>query len=210
MTQAQIYLFVITSLLVIISPGQDMILVMSRAISRGSKAGIVTAAGVSVGLLGHTMLTAFGLGSLLQASDTLFNILKFIGAGYLVYLGIRMLMSKGEQLELNLENGTESSLSKNFWTGAFSNISNPKITIFYFAYLPQFIPADSTTPGLLLLALGIGFALLTFLVKGPVGYFAGVLSAWLQQRPLLLRWIDRTSGAVLIYLGVRLALERRA
>lgn len=210
MTQAQIYLFAVTSLLVIISPGQDMVLVMSRAISRGSKAGIVTAAGVSVGLLGHTFLTAFGLGSLLQASDLLFNILKFIGAAYLVYLGIRMIFSKGGQLDLDLENEAGASLSKNFWTGALSNISNPKVTIFYFAYLPQFIPADSTSPGFLLLALGIGFALLTFIVKGPVGYFAGVLSSWLQQRPAVLRWIDRTSGAVLIYLGVRLALERRA
>ena len=209
MTQAQILLFIFTSLAIIITPGQDMILVMSRAISQGSKAGIITAAGVSLGLLGHTFLTAFGLGSLLQASELLFTILKLVGAAYLVYLGIRLIFSKSP--ELDLDNPEKDSLkpSKLFWTGAFSNISNPKITIFYFAYLPQFISSDVQSPGLLLLALGIGFAALTFVVKGPTGYFAGILSTWLRQRPAVLRWIDRTSGAVLIGLGVKLAFEKR-
>lgn len=209
MTQAQIYLFIVTSLVIIISPGQDMILVMSKAISQGSKAGIITALGVSLGLMGHTFLTAFGLGSLLQASELLFNILKFVGAAYLVYLGLRLIFSRGSELELDLDQERPERNSKNFWTGALSNLSNPKITIFYFAYLPQFISAEAASPGWLLLALGIGFAALTFLVKGPVGYFAGVLSSWLRQRPAVLRWIDRTSGAVLILLGVRLALEKR-
>ena len=210
MSQAQIYLFIVTSLVIIISPGQDMVLVMSRAISQGSRAGIITAAGVSIGLLGHTVLTAFGLGSLLQASDLLFNIMKYVGAAYLVYLGIRLIMSKGSELDLEVdENAPPAKASKNFWTGALSNLSNPKITIFYFAYLPQFISNDATSPGWLLLALGMGFAALTFVVKGPVGYFAGILSSWLRQRPAVLRWIDRTSGAVLIALGIKLALEQR-
>ena len=210
MSQAQIYLFIVTSLVIIISPGQDMVLVMSRAISQGSRAGIITAAGVSIGLLGHTVLTAFGLGSLLQASDLLFNIMKYVGAAYLVYLGIRLIMSKGSELDLEVdEDAPPAKASKNFWTGALSNLSNPKITIFYFAYLPQFISNDATSPGWLLLALGMGFAALTFVVKGPVGYFAGILSSWLRQRPAVLRWIDRTSGAVLIALGIKLALEQR-
>ncbi|MEM9776889.1 MAG: LysE family translocator [Chloroflexota bacterium] len=210
MTQTQIYLFIVTSLVIIISPGQDMILVMSRAISQGSRAGIITAAGVSLGLMGHTFLTAFGLGSLLQASEILFTVLKFGGAAYLVYLGIQLIFSQGSELELDLAQEQPNQSSKNFWTGALSNLSNPKITIFYFAYLPQFISAEASSPGWLLLSLGIGFAALTFLVKGPVGYFAGILSSWLRQRPTVLRWIDRTSGAVLILLGVRLAFEKRA
>lgn len=208
MTEAQMLAFVLTSLIVIITPGQDMILVMSRAISQGSKAGIVTAAGVSTGLLGHTLLTALGLGSLLMASQLLFAILKVVGAGYLVYLGARLLLSRGS--ELGLQETKPTQLKRLFAQGALSNLSNPRVTVFYFAFLPQFFSSDVSNPTQLLLFLGIVFAGLTFLVKGPVGYFAGSLSSWLRARPMVLRWLDRTSGLVLIGLGVKLAFERRS
>ena len=207
MTETQALLFLVTSLLVIITPGQDLILVMSRAIAQGSKAGITTAAGVSIGLIGHTLLTAFGLGSLLMGSKLLFTILKLVGAIYLVYLGIRLIFSQSARL--NLKQVQPAQLKKLFLVGALSNISNPKITIFYFAFLPQFISSDLQNPTYLLLLLGISFALLTFLVKAPVGYFAGVLSSWLRSRPLILRWLDRVSGAVLVGLGMKLAFEKR-
>ena len=101
-------------------------------------------------------------------------------------------------------------MRKLFIQGAFSNISNPKITIFYFAYLPQFIPTGATQPTIILFMLGVAFALLTFLVKGPVGYGAGVLSGWLRARPAILSWTNRTSGMILVALGLRLALARRS
>jgi threonine/homoserine/homoserine lactone efflux protein len=207
MSEAQMLAFVLTSLIVIITPGQDMILVMSRAISQGSRAGIVTAAGVSTGLLGHTLLTALGLGSLLTASRLLFTILQVIGAGYLVYLGIRLVLSRGS--DLGLQEAKPAQLRKLFTQGALSNLSNPRITVFYFAFLPQFLSRDVSNPAQWLLFLGVAFAGLTFLVKGPVGYFAGSLSSWLRARPMVLRWLDRTSGLVLIGLGVKLAFERR-
>ena len=208
MTEAQMLAFVLTSLIVIVTPGQDIILVMSRAISQWSKAGIVTAAGVSTGLLGHTLLTALGLGSLLTASQLLFAILRVVGAGYLVYLGVRLLLSQGS--ELGLQETKPAQLGRLFTQGALSNLSNPRVTVFYFAFLPQFFSSDVSNPTQLLLFLGIVFAGLTFLVKGPVGYFAGSLSSWLRARPMVLRWLDRTSGLVLIGLGVRLAFERRS
>ena len=207
MSDAQLLLFVVTSLVVILTPGQDMILVMSRSIAQGSAAGIVTAAGVSTGLLGHTLLAGLGLGSLLLASETLFVVLKLVGASYLVYLGIRLLRFRPASLELA---GLRAApLRRLFAQGALSNLSNPKIAIFYFAFLPQFISAETAHPTLVLLMLGAVFSLLTFLVKGPVGYFAGALSAWLRARPRVLVGMHRTSGVVLVALGVRLALERR-
>jgi threonine/homoserine/homoserine lactone efflux protein len=207
MTEAQMLAFILTSLVVIITPGQDMILVMSRAISQGSKAGVVTAAGVCTGLLGHTLLTALGLGSLLTASRLLFTILQVVGAGYLVYLGVRLVLSR--EAELGLQETEPAQLGRLFTQGALSNLSNPRVTVFYLAFLPQFFSSDVSNPTQLLLFLGVVFAGLTFLVKGPVGYFAGSLSAWLRARPLVLRWLDRTSGLVLIGLGVKLAFERR-
>ena len=91
----------------------------------------------------------------------------------------------------------------------FSNLSNPKIAIFYFAYLPQFVPPGAEAPTTMLLILGAAFSGLTFLVKGPIGYGAGVLSSWLRSRPAVLGRVNRVSGGVLIVPGLRLAFERR-
>lgn len=208
MTETQIILFVVTSLLLIITPGQDMILVMSRSISQGSRAGVATAAGVCTGLVGHTILAAFGLGAVLRASETLFTIVKLIGAAYLFYLGISLLRTKSGEIELR--SVAAAPLSVHFVQGALSNLSNPKVAIFYLAYLPQFVPAETLHPTPMLLGLGVAFSALTFLVKAPVGYGAGALSGWLRSRPSVQVWLDRICGGVLVAWSLRLAFERRA
>ncbi|KVL54301.1 threonine transporter RhtB [Burkholderia cepacia] len=203
--------FIATSLLIIVTPGQDMVLVMSRTLSGGTRAGLVTAAGVSVGLLVHTMLATLGLGALLKASEWLFTALKVIGALYLLYLGITLLRSSGE---LTLASGSgsdgaQASRLRTFAQGALSNVSNPKVALFYLAFLPQFVPAGAAHPMLSLFVLGATFAGLTFLVKGPVAVFAGLLSASIRRNPRILTRMHRVSGVVLLGLGVKLALERR-
>jgi threonine/homoserine/homoserine lactone efflux protein len=208
MSEVSWLLFLTASLLVIISPGQDMMLVFSRGLGRGARAGVATAAGVSTGLLGHTMLAALGLGAVLKTSATLFLLLKFVGAAYLIYLGVRLLMADGSHLQAKMAGA--ASLPRLFREGALSNLSNPKVAVFYFAFLPQFVPTSVPHPTAAIFALGVAFTALTFLIKAPVGYFSGALSAWLRSRPSLLAWINRSSGAILIGLGLRLALERRA
>ena len=200
-------LFVVASLVLIVTPGQDMILVMSRSIAQGSAAGVVTAAGVSVGLVGHTVLATLGLGAILRTSEWLFVALKLAGAAYLGYLGIQLLRTRNQ--ELTVLAGAPRSLRRLFFDGALSNVSNPKIAVFYFAFLPQFVVPGAAHPTLSVFVLGLVFAGLTFLVKGPVGLGAGLLSGWLRSRPKALTWLYRTSGAVLIGLGVKLAFERR-
>lgn len=207
MPEASWLLFTVASLVLITTPGQDMILVMSRSIAQGPAAGIATAAGVSVGLVGHTLLATLGLGALLRASELLFLGLKLVGAAYLVYLGIGLIRTR--RAELLVGAATRRSLARLFVDGAFSNISNPKIAIFYFAFLPQFVLPEAARPTLTIFVLGLLFALLTFCVKGPVGLFAGLLSGWLRARPAALLWLYRSSGIILLGLGVRLALERR-
>jgi threonine/homoserine/homoserine lactone efflux protein len=201
-------LFIVTSLVLIATPGQDMMLVMSRSLARGAGIGVVTAAGVSVGLVGHTLLATLGLGALLRASEWLFVALKLIGAAYLVYLGIQLLRTKATAPGVALPGS--GSLQRAFADGALSNLSNPKIAIFYFAFLPQFVPTQAEHPTLCVFTLGLAFAALTFVVKGPVARGAGLLSAWLRARPAVLAAMHRASGAVLIALGIKLALERRA
>lgn len=208
MVEASWLLFIVASLLLIVTPGQDMILVMSRSIAQGSRAGVATAAGVSVGLLGHTVLATLGLGALLRTSEWLFLALKLAGAAYLVYLGVQLVRTTKH--ELAISGGSPKSAWRLFFDGALSNVSNPKIAVFYFAFLPQFVEPQAAHPTVSIFALGVAFAVLTFLVKGPVGFGAGAISGWLRSRPGALAWLYRTSGAVLIGLGARLAFERRA
>ena len=207
MVEVSWVLFTVASLVLIITPGQDMVLVMSRSVSQGAAAGVATAAGVSVGLIGHTILATLGLGAILRTSEWLFTALKLVGAAYLIYLGIGLLRTKGAALPVHAS--AKRTLMRLFFDGALSNISNPKIAIFYFAFLPQFVLPGATHPTLSVFVLGLVFAALTFLVKSPVGFFAGLLSGWLRARPRFLVWLYRSSGGVLVALGLRLAFERR-
>ncbi len=200
-------LFVVASLLLIVTPGQDMLLVMSRSIGQGPAAGVLSAAGVSVGLVGHTLLATLGLGAILQASEWLFLAIKFVGAGYLVWLGLGLLRGGGSGLDPL--DGVRRPLWRLFLDGALSNVMNPKIAVFYFAFLPQFVLPGASQPTLSILVLGLAFASLTFLVKAPVGLVAGLLSGWLRARPGVLRTVNRASGLMLIGLGLKLALDRR-
>ncbi len=202
------FLFILTSVVIIMTPGQDMILVMSRSIAQGQKAGIVTALGVSVGLMGHTILATLGLGALLMASEWLFNIIKYIGAGYLIYLGYQLLTSKSHKLAI--KDLDKVSYKKMFMQGAISNISNPKITIFYFSYLPQFIVPNGGSEAFQLFILGTTFAVITFFLKSPIGFIAGLLSTWIKARPMVLNYINKTSGVILVALGLKLALSEKS
>lgn len=206
MTNTQLFLFLLASLAVITTPGQDFLLVLSRGVAIGARAGVATAAGVATGLVGHTLLVTFGVGALLTTSAIAFTVIKFVGAAYLIYLGLKLLRSGVPELSVSAE--SQSSVLGCFCTGVVSNLANPKITIFYFAYIPQFLPdnSDSATG---LFALGIVFALLTFLVKGPIGFLAGQSASWIKKNQTVFSWFNRATGALLIALGIKLALERK-
>jgi len=201
-------LFLLASAVVIATPGQDMILVISKALAHGARAGVATAAGVSIGLVGHTLLATLGLGALLRASEWLFTVLKLVGAAYLLYLGIRLLMTRDARLDAAAP--ASRSRAHLFATGAASNISNPKVAVFYFAFLPQFVMPTALHPTLAIFVLGVAFAALTFLLKGLVAVFAGRLSSWFRSRPQALVGLYRASGFVMVGLAVRLALSQRS
>ena len=207
MIEAHWVLFLLASIVVIATPGQDMLLVMSKSITHGTRAGVATAAGVSVGLLGHTVLATAGLGALLRTSEWLFTAIKLVGAAYLLALGAQLLLTKSAAIAAGAS--SPQPLPRQFLTGAASNITNPKIAVFYFAFLPQFVAPDAGQPTLTIMILGIAFAVLTFLIKGPVAVFAGSLAAWFRSRPSALVWLHRGSGVVMVGLAVRLALSRR-
>jgi threonine/homoserine/homoserine lactone efflux protein len=199
-------LFVAASLVLIVTPGQDMILVMSRSIAQGAAAGLATAGGVCSGLVVHTVVAALGLGALIRTSEWLYLGLQLAGAAYLAHLGLQLL--RAPQQPLVIKGSAPKRPARMFFDGALSNICNPKIAVFYLAFLPQFVAPGATHAVLSLFVLGLVFALLALLVKGPIGLGAALLSGWLRAHPQSLVWLFRSSGVVLLGLGLQLALQR--
>ena len=202
-------LYVVASLALIVTPGQDMIYVITRSLAQGRLAGVCSAVGVIIGILVHTALAALGVGAILQASEALFLALKLVGAAYLVYLGIRLLLARGG-IDVAGGAATKHSYPSLVWQGVLSNVTNPKIVLFFFAFLPQFVDPASAHPTRDLVFLGVLYALLGLPVKCAVGFAAGSLSERVLRNPGALAWVNRASGAVLVGLGLRLAATDRS
>lgn len=204
----QLGLYVAASLALILTPGQDMLYVISRSLAQGRAAGVYSAVGVILGILVHTALAALGVGAILQASEALFLALKLAGAAYLVYLGLKMVLARTQGLGVDTP-AAPLRPSSLVWQGLLSNVSNPKIVLFFFAFLPQFVDPASAHPTRDLALLGVIYAGLGLPVKAGVGLAAGSLSDALRRRPQALAWVNRASGAILVALGLRLAATER-
>jgi threonine/homoserine/homoserine lactone efflux protein len=201
----QFLLFVTASLVVIVAPGPDNILVLTRGITLGRNAAMVSASGASLGLVCHSVLAAFGLSALLSQSAAAFSVVKYAGALYLIYIGIKAFTSK--ETFVVPDDAPRTGLKKVFSQAVVSNVLNPKIAVFFLAYLPQF--ANGSPSGLRLLALGLVFAALTWLVFSGLGYFSGFLGGKISSRAAYGRALNRITGGVLMALGLRLTLSER-
>ena len=201
-------LYIVASLALIATPGQDMLYVISRSLAQGRFAGLCSALGVCLGILVHTGLAALGVGAILHASETLFLALKFSGAAYLVFLGVRLMLSRKAALEPGTPAARLSPLSL-VMQGVLSNVTNPKIVLFFFAFLPQFVDPASAHATRDLVFLGVLYAALALPIKSAVGLAAGSLSERVLRRPAALVWMNRVCGAVLVGLGLRLAAADR-
>ena len=200
-------LFLTASLVVILAPGPDNILVLTRGVTQGRSAALVSAAGAGLGLVVHSGFAAAGLSALLAQSAVAFSVVKYVGAAYLVYIGVRALLDR-EGFAVRRGEGP-MALRKVFTQAVASNVLNPKIAVFFLAYLPQF--ADPATGGAAfqLLAFGLVFALLTLVIFGALALFSGAAGSWLRVRPKFAAGLGWLTGGVLILLGLRLALEDR-
>jgi len=157
-------IYVVASLALIATPGQDMIYVISRSLAQGRLAGVASAIGVCIGILVHTALASLGVSAILHSSEALFLVLKLAGAAYLVYLGIRMLLSRGPD-GLRTAAASRQSLTSLAWQGVLSNVTNPKIVLFFFAFLPQFVDPAGASPTRDLVFLGVLYAVMALPVK---------------------------------------------
>jgi threonine/homoserine/homoserine lactone efflux protein len=204
---ARFALFIGVSWALIIAPGPDMFYVITRGMAHGRRAGMLSAIGVVCGILVHTSAAALGLTLILQTSAFAFLFVKLIGAAYLIYLGIQAWRDKSTfRLQTSALPVTSRAL---FWQGVLSNVLNPKIAIFFLAFLPQFVNRGSSHVALQMIILGVTFACfgLSFLLI--VGYSSGTIGRWLLDRPRYAQFFQRFAAGILIGLGIRLALTEK-
>ena len=201
-------LFFAASWILIITPGPDMVYVITRGVSQGRRAGIVSAAGVTLGILVHTFFAACGLAIILRTSAMAFLVVKLAGAVYLVYLGIRAFIEKSD-FSLT-DDKPKAGMRKVFIQGMLCNVLNPKIALFFLAFLPQFVTPGPVSASIQMMFFGFIFALFGVVFLVLLGYFSGGFGAWLDHRQRYLNKIRWFTGSVLIALGLRLVfLDRR-
>jgi len=195
-------LFFISSIMIIIAPGPDFIYVTTRGVSDGNMAGILSALGVCVGLLIHTLFAAFGLSAIIQTSRIAYVVIKYIGALYLIYIGIKTIITKTKAEYSNV-----SKLSKNrkiFKQAVFTNVFNPKAIVTFMAFLPQFVDVNVSNHISQFLFLGCIFSLMAIVWFGIIGYFAGAAGGFLKRNKSIQNIMRYISGTIMIALGLRL------
>jgi threonine/homoserine/homoserine lactone efflux protein len=198
--------FLFAALMLNIAPGPDMLYVIGRSVGQGRKAGIVSSLGVFVGCWIHILAAAFGIAALLHSSPMAFNVVRYAGATYLIYLGIKMIAQKSNLASQQLK---PESLASIFRQGAVTNMLNPKVAIFFLAFLPQFINAQRGSVVLQIVFLGLIFNVGGTLVNLAVSYAGGTLGELLRRNQRFARMQQWFTGLVFIGLGLRLAWQRR-
>ncbi|MCI4440250.1 LysE family translocator [Tibeticola sp.] len=208
LTLDQLLPFLAAAVVLTLTPGPDNLMVLSLGASRGRVQGVAFGLGCAAGCLSHTLLAALGVSAALAASPLAFTLLRLLGGGYLVWLGIGALRSAGSTALPAVGSEALSSPGRAFARGVLANAINPKVALFFLSFLPQFVVPGHGQVALQMTALGLVFTLQAALIFGALGWFAGSIGRWLQRRPRAGRWLDRIAGMVFIALGLRLALAR--
>jgi threonine/homoserine/homoserine lactone efflux protein len=205
----QFLVFALASLVLNITPGNDMIYVAGRSTGQGIKAGVISSLGIFAGCLVHILAATLGLSSIIAGSASAFTIVKYTGAAYLIYLGIRSFFSKSRNPILNTGVTTKQSSGNIFWQGVLTNVLNPKVALFFLAFLPQFVDIGSSHPQLIILLLGLWFNAGGLLVNVLVAFLFGKMGDWFSKSPGFIRLQGKITGLLLIALGIKVALTSK-
>lgn len=202
-------LFIGAGLLLNVTPGPDTLYIVGRSSAQGWRAGATAALGIGAGALVHIAAAALGLSALLAASAGAFTAIKLVGAAYLIYVGISLALSSGSALERAASQPLPlAGLRAVFMQGFLTNVLNPKVALFFLAFLPQFVEADAPNKAVALLFLGVIFNVNGTLWNLFVAWSAARMTAALRQRAALVKWFNRCVGGIFVVLGIRLALDR--
>lgn len=204
----EFWLFIISGLLLNITPGPDTAYIVGRSVQMGWRGGAAAALGICTGCLVHVFAAAIGLSALLAASSVAFTVVKWAGAAYLCFIGVQLLLSRPGAMVSTGAAATHDviSLRQVFWQGALTNVLNPKVALFFLAFLPQFVAADSPHKPAAFVLLGLIFIFNSTLWCLGVAAFAARAARSIRQSSRALLWINRALGGMFIYLGVRVAM----
>ena len=200
-------LFLAAGILLNLTPGPDTAYILGRSIAQGRQAGIASALGICVGSIFHSCAAALGLSAILATSAVAFAAIKLLGGAYLIFLGIKMLLDRRRQLSLPPNFRRRTTIAA-FRQGVFTNVLNPKVALFFLAFLPQFIDPASNMKVFAFLMLG-----LTFVTTGTIwclilAWFASAFSERLRTNETIGQWLTRAAGALFVLLGLRLATAK--
>jgi RhtB (resistance to homoserine/threonine) family protein len=204
--------FVVAVFLLNVTPGPDTAYIVGRSVAQGRGAGLMSAIGISAGCCVHSLACAFGLTALLAASATAFTVIKFVGALYLIYLGVRLIFTRPEVAEAAgaaRAAGAPKSLRQLFLQGFWTNVLNPKVVLFFVSFFPQFVTTGSDHKALAFLSLGVVFVLMSTVWNGFVAWIAGSVTQRFSGKPAIKRWLDRGVGSAFVGLGIKLATASR-
>jgi threonine/homoserine/homoserine lactone efflux protein len=200
-------LFTVAAITLLVIPGPSVLYIVTRSVDQGRAAGLASVGGIHVGTLVHVAAAALGLSALLVSSATAYNAVRWLGAAYLVWLGVRRLLARDE--EVAAATGPEArrhGLGRVFAQGVVVNVLNPKTALFFFAFLPQFVDVARGSVRLQVVVFGVAFVLLGLVSDGAYALLASTGAGWLRRRPGVAKASRVVSGGVLISLGVTTAL----
>jgi threonine/homoserine/homoserine lactone efflux protein len=201
--------FLFSCLLLNLTPGSDTILTLTKSIAHGKKAGVVTALGIGAGIVVHTMFAAFGLSIIIAQSIMLFNIVKYAGALYIIYLGIKMIISRSSFDLGEKGDNRKESFTVLFRDGFLSNVLNPKVALFFIAFLPQFVNPGYKTGAMPFIFLGLTFTTTGTIYCSSLALLAAHIFKNLRANQRFSTWLNRGCGGVLVGLGAYVAFWRR-
>ncbi|QKF80651.1 LysE family translocator [Halarcobacter ebronensis] len=204
-----LYMFIIASFLLCLAPGPDNIYVLTQGITKGKKAAIITTLGLSTGIIIHTSAAAFGISIIFKTSELAFNIVKYLGAAYLLYIAYQAFKYRDEPLNLDVKTHEKGHLKKLYLKGFFMNVLNPKVSIFFLAFLPQFVSAQNGNIPLQMILLGVIFMILTIVTFSVIGVAGNILSSRLIQKPKIVKYMNIMTSFILGGLALKLAFTSR-
>lgn len=199
--------FIAVSMLLTIAPGPDILYVITQSITKGKRAGIITVLGLCTGLIVHTTAAAFGVSAILQQSAIAFQILKYAGAIYLFFLAWKAFREKENPLS-GVTSGNKDAASY-YRRGVYMNILNPKVSLFFLAFLPQFVNSKAGNVAGQMILLGLLFIMQTILIFSVVAIFAGILGKKILGKPNIAKYVNYVKAGIFVLIGVKLALTDR-
>jgi threonine/homoserine/homoserine lactone efflux protein len=200
-------LFTVAAITLLVIPGPSVLYIVTRSVDQGRAAGLASVGGIHVGTLVHVAAAALGLSALLVSSATAYNAVRWLGAAYLVWLGVRRLLARDEEVAAAAGQGApRHGLGRVFAQGVVVNVLNPKTALFFFAFLPQFVDVTRGSVRLQVVVFGVAFVLLGLVSDGAYALLASTGAGWLRRRPGVAKASRVVSGGVLISLGVTTAL----